>query len=69
VAFDASGRSFGSRRLRTALHDQGVVVGRWRVRRLMREHQLQPTWKRKFVHTTDSRHTLPVAENVVQRRF
>jgi putative transposase len=69
ATFEASGRSYGSRRLRAALHDEGMAVGRWRVRRLMREKQLRPTWKRKFVHTTDSRHMLPVADNVLQRQF
>jgi putative transposase len=26
-------------------------------------------WKRKFVHTTDSKHDLPIAANVLNRRF
>lgn len=26
-------------------------------------------WKRKFTHTTDSKHQLPVAENVLNRQF
>ncbi len=69
AAFAASGRSYGSRRLQAALSAQGIDAGRWRIRRLMREHRLQPTWKRKFIHTTDSRHTLPVAPNVLQRQF
>lgn len=69
AAFAASGASYGSRRLCAALHDEGWVVGRWRVRRLMREQQLRATWKRKFVHTTDSHHALPVADNVLQRQF
>ena len=53
AAFAASGRAYGSRRLRTALASRGVVVGRYRVRRLMRQHGLRSSWKRKFVHTTD----------------
>ena len=69
AAFAASGRSYGSRRLRAALQVQGVTAGRWRIRQLMREHKLQPSWKRKFIHTTDSRHPLPIAPNVLQRQF
>jgi putative transposase len=69
ACFAASGGSYGSRRLCAALHAEGFAVGRWRVRRLMREQQLRPSWKRKFVHTTDSRHTLAVADNVLQRQF
>ncbi len=32
----------------------------------MREAALRPVWKRKFIHTTDSRHDLPVAENLLE---
>ena len=69
AAFAVSGRCYGSRRLRVALHDQGIEVGRHRVRRLMRTHGIRPIWKRKFMHTTDSRHALPIADNVLDRRF
>lgn len=69
AAFDASDASYGSRRVRMALRSDGVQIGRWLVRRLMREQQLRPVWRRKFVHTTDSRHTLAVAPNVLQRQF
>lgn len=69
AAFAASGRSYGSRRLRASLHKQGVVVGRHRIRKLMRMNNIRPEWKRKFIHTTDSRHALPIAENVLSRQF
>lgn len=67
--FTTSGRSYGSRRVRAALHAGGMSVGRHRVRRIMRHHGLRPVWKRKFVRTTDSRHGLPVAANVLNRQF
>jgi transposase InsO family protein len=35
----------------------------------MRQEQLKPVWKRKFVHTTDSRHGLAVAPNVLAWQF
>jgi len=44
-------------------------VGRHRVRRMMREQALNVRWRRKHVHTTDSRHSLPVAKNVLNRQF
>lgn len=69
ASFLASGRAYGSRRLQATLNAQGVVVGRHRVRRLMRKHQLRPVWRRKFVHTTDSKHDLPVATNILARQF
>ena len=68
-AFHASGGNYGSRRLCAALRAQGLSAGRYRVRRLMRQQGLQARWKRKFVHTTDSRHALPVADNVLHRHF
>lgn len=68
-AFNASGGNYGSRRLSAALKAQGLHAGRHRVRRLMKAHGLKARWKRKFVHTTDSRHDLPVAANVLDRQF
>lgn len=35
----------------------------------MRANGLRPVWKRKFVHTTNSRHTMPVSPNVLARQF
>ena len=69
AAFAASGGAYGSRRLRTAVASRGVVIGIFRVRRLMRQHGLRPVWRRKFVHTTDSKHELPVSPNVLNRQF
>ena len=69
AAFEASGRNYGSRRLSAALRENGLQVGRYRARQLMRSNGLQARWRRKFVHTTDSRHELPVAGNVLARRF
>ncbi|WP_157979154.1 IS3 family transposase, partial [Rhodoferax ferrireducens] len=52
AAFAASGGAYGSRRLRTAVASRGIVIGIYRLRRLMRKHGLRSVWKRKFVHTT-----------------
>jgi transposase InsO family protein len=67
--FMANGSAYGSRRLQAALKAHGVCVGRYRIRRMMKQHQLRPTWKRKFVHTTDSKHDLPIAGNILNRQF
>ncbi len=67
--FAASGKVYGSRRLGAVLRAQGLNIGRYRVRRLMRENRLRALWRRKFVHTTDSGHALPVSDNVLARRF
>ncbi|MCE3605058.1 IS3 family transposase, partial [Massilia sp. P8910] len=69
AVFTASHQSYGSRRLVTAMKNQGIEIGRYRVRSLMRKASLKPVWKRKFIHTTDSKHGLPVAANVLNRQF
>lgn len=69
AACTASGRSYGSRRRRMAVHAKGLAVGRYRIRRLMRINGLRPAWKRQFIHTTDSKHDLPIAANILNRQF
>jgi putative transposase len=69
AAFASSGGAYGSRRLRTAVASRGIVMGRYRVRRLMRQHELRSSWRRKFIHTTDSKHALPISANVLDRQF
>lgn len=65
----ASHQSYGSRRPVTAMVSAGFDIGRYKVRSLMRQQALKPVWKRKFVHTTDSKHDLSVATNVLNRQF
>ena len=43
-------------RLMAAMREHGLVMGRYKVRRLMRQAGLKPVWKRKFVSTTGSKH-------------
>lgn len=69
AAFVASHQSYGSRRLVTALEAHGMQIGRYRVRSLMRQAGLKPVWKRKFIHTTNSKHNLPIAANILDRQF
>ena len=47
---------YGYRRVGAALRHQGVVVNGKKLRRLMREHDLQPKRRRCYVVTTDSDH-------------
>ena len=69
AAFIASGQTYGSRRLVRVLNRQGFNVGRYRVRSIMKVAQLVPVWKRKFVRTTDSKHTGRIAPNLLQQDF
>ena len=64
-----SRRTYGSPRVRAELKAQGQHVGLHRVARLMREAGLRARRRRRFVHTTDSKHGLPVAPNVLARDF
>ena len=35
----------------------------------MRLNGIRPVWRRKFVHTTDSKHTMTASANVLNRRL
>lgn len=52
--------AYGWRRMRAALRQQGWAVNHKKLKRLMREHGLNPPRRRRFVVTTDSDHDLPV---------
>ncbi len=54
---------YGWRRVRAALRQQGLVVNHKKVRRLMREHDLQPRARRRHTTTTDSEHDQPIFHN------
>ena len=61
---------YGSPRLHVALRAEGRGVSRGRVERLMRQHGIRATASRRFRPvTTDSRHGLPVAPNLIEQRF
>lgn len=52
--------AYGWRRMQAALRQHGWVVNHKKVKRLMREHGLQPPRRRRFVATTDSDHDQPI---------
>jgi putative transposase len=60
---------YGWPRMHMELRARGIRVGKERVRKLMQRHGIRAKTKRKFVVTTDSRHHLPVAPDLVQRNF
>jgi putative transposase len=62
--------AYGWPRIWRQLRAQGVHVGKQRVQRLMQKHGIQARGKRKFrVTTTDSKHNLPIAPNILDRNF
>ena len=60
---------YGSPRVHAALRTEGRRVGVNRVARLMRHHGIQGRRKRRVPRTTDSKHALPIAPNLLNRRF
>jgi putative transposase len=60
---------YGWPRMHKELLARGIRVGKDRVRKLMQQHRIRAKTKRKFVVTTDSKHSLPEAPDLVQRRF
>src|SRR5690349_6245543 len=56
--------TYGYRRVAAALRHQGLVVNHKKVRRLMREHELQPKRRRRCIVTTDSEHNDPIFPNL-----
>ena len=55
---------YGWPRMHKELLARGIRVGKDRVRKLMKQHGIKAKTKRKFVVTTDSRHSLPVAPSL-----
>lgn len=60
---------YGWPRMCKELLARGIRVGKERVRKLMAQHGIRARTKRKFKATTDSRHNLPVAANLIARDF
>jgi len=52
-----------------ALLCQGYEIGRFKVRRLMRQNGIFCKQRRRYTTTTQSRHELVVAENILNREF
>jgi putative transposase len=61
--------AYGSPRIHRELRARGIRVGKKRIERLMRENGIVARHKRRFVHTTDSRHAHPIAPNLLERHF
>ena len=67
--FVTSHESYGSPRMHVELKEDGLVVGKHRVARLMRDNGLKARQKTRFKKTTDSDHAGPVAPNLLDQDF
>jgi len=60
---------YGWPRIWKELLARGIRVGKQRVQKLMQLHGIRAKGKRRFRVTTDSRHDLPIAPNLLNREF
>jgi putative transposase len=61
--------TYGPERLQQELKDQGLRVGICRIRRIRKKLGIWCKQKKKFKATTNSKHALPVAENLLNQQF
>jgi len=62
-------QTYGSERLQHDLAEHGIKVGIHRIKRIRKKLGIRCIQKRKFKATTDSRHRLPAAENLLGQQF
>jgi putative transposase len=61
--------AYGSPRMLREIRGRGFPASKARIERLMRENGIRARHKRRYKATTDSRHSLPVAPNRLDRNF
>jgi len=61
--------TYGSPRVTADIRAKGIPCGKNRVARIMRKNGIVARSRRKFKATTNSKHNLPVAENLLGQKF
>jgi putative transposase len=61
--------AYGSPRMVREIRGRGFPASKARIERLMRENGIRARHKRRYKATTDSKHSLPVAPNRLDRNF
>ena len=69
MIFNESREIYGTRRIQRALGKEGIQSSRRRIKQLMNEQGLIVKTRKKFKVTTDSKHSLLIAENLLARDF
>ena len=62
-------QSYGSRRLSDQLKKQGIEVGRYKTRQVMRQLKLKVRYPKRYKNTTDSNHSEAISPNRLDRQF
>ena len=69
IIFEQSRQIYGSCRIQKQLEKEGLFYSRSYIAKLMKEQGLKSVLRRKYVITTDSNHSYPVANNELDRNF
>ena len=69
AAHERTRKTCGPERLQKDLIAHGIKVGILKIRRIRKKLGIRCKQVKKFKATTDSRHALPVAENLLNRKF
>jgi transposase InsO family protein len=67
--FERNRQVYGSHRIQKSLEREGIRYSRSYIATIMQEMGLKSLLRRKYIVTTDSKHTLPIAENKLNRDF
>jgi transposase InsO family protein len=67
--YDQNRQLYGSPKITERLHQQGVNISRRTVTRIMKENGIRSKTVKKYKATTNSKHSLPVQENVMNQEF
>lgn len=67
--FKANHEEYGRMRMQKAMRAKGIRISQGKIRRLMKEAHLVAKKARKYKATTNSKHSYPVAENLLNREF
>jgi len=69
LVHEKSRKTYGSPRITAELCASGIRCGKNRIARLMRENRIMAKTRRRFKITTDSKHNLPIAPNLLEQDF
>lgn len=67
--FEDNLEAYGCPRMFEQLRHEGYTCSYNTVEKLMRQNEIRPKQRRKFKSTTDSKHDLPIAPNILNREF
>jgi len=69
IVFKSSRELYGSPRITAALFSKGIQCNKKRIARIMHNNGIKAKTVRKYKATTNSKHKLPVASNLLNQKF